>query len=86
MVDAIEPRRSTGQSPHANLAPLLPAGEAVETLLRKAQYFTAGTPTADHREVHRDGGRGAEEFYSIGPLCKHFQMRSVDQREKPSNQ
>ncbi len=45
------------------LAPLLPGGEPVESLLRKAQYFTSGTPTPDHREVHRRGGRGAEEFY-----------------------
>ncbi|MGH3637164.1 MAG: hypothetical protein ACRDTS_24380, partial [Mycobacterium sp.] len=45
------------------LAPLLPGGEPVEALLRKAQFFTAGTPTPDHREVHRRGGRGAEEFY-----------------------
>ncbi|MBS2965282.1 nitrate reductase subunit alpha [Actinocrinis puniceicyclus] len=42
---------------------MLPYGEPVESLLRKAQYFTPGTPTPDHREVHRRGGRGAEEFY-----------------------
>jgi len=45
------------------LAPLLPAGEPVEGLLRRAQYFTPGTPTPDFREVHKTGGRGAEEFY-----------------------
>jgi nitrate reductase alpha subunit len=45
------------------LAPLLPAGEPVERLLRGAQFFTVGTPTADFREVHRKGGRNAEEFY-----------------------
>jgi nitrate reductase alpha subunit len=46
------------------LAPLLPAGQPVETLLRRAQYFVpGGTPSADFREVHRRGGRGAEEFY-----------------------
>ncbi|WP_163756482.1 nitrate reductase subunit alpha [Mycobacterium botniense] len=45
------------------MAPLLPGGEPVEALLRKAQFFTAGTPTPDHREVHRRGGRNAEEFY-----------------------
>ena len=28
------------------LAPLLPAGEPVEQLLRKAQFFAPGTPTA----------------------------------------
>ncbi|MGH3969662.1 MAG: hypothetical protein ACRDTV_16480, partial [Mycobacterium sp.] len=37
----------------AALAPLLPGGEPVESLLRQAQFFTAGTPTPDHREVHR---------------------------------
>jgi nitrate reductase alpha subunit len=46
------------------LAPLLPAGEPVEQLLRKAQFFVpGGTPSPDFREVHRRGGRGAEEFY-----------------------
>ena len=46
------------------LAPLLPAGEPVERLLRKAQFFVpGGTPSPDFREVHRKGGRAAEEFY-----------------------
>jgi nitrate reductase / nitrite oxidoreductase, alpha subunit len=46
------------------LAPLLPAGEPVEQLLRKAQFFVpGGTPSPDFREVHRKGGRSAEEFY-----------------------
>ena len=46
------------------LAPLLPGGEPVESLLRRAQFFVpGGTPSADFREVHRRGGRGAEEFY-----------------------
>jgi nitrate reductase / nitrite oxidoreductase, alpha subunit len=46
------------------LAPLLPAGEPVEQLLRRAQFFVpGGTPSQDFREVHRRGGRGAEEFY-----------------------
>src|SRR5215472_5065278 len=46
------------------LAPLLPAGEPVEALLRKAQFFVpGGTPSADFRDVHRKGGRAAEEFY-----------------------
>jgi len=46
------------------LAPLLPAGEPVEELLRHAQFFVpGGTPSQDFREVHRRGGRGAEEFY-----------------------
>ncbi|TAM87106.1 MAG: nitrate reductase subunit alpha [Jatrophihabitans sp.] len=43
---------------------MLPGGEPVEALLRKAQFFTAtGTPSADYRELHRRGGRQAEEFY-----------------------
>jgi nitrate reductase alpha subunit len=46
------------------LAPLLPAGEPVEQLLRKAQFFVpGGAPSSDFREVHRKGGRSAEEFY-----------------------
>jgi nitrate reductase alpha subunit len=46
------------------LAPLLPAGEPVEALLRRAQYFVpGGQPSPDFRAVHRKGGRGAEEFY-----------------------
>jgi nitrate reductase alpha subunit len=46
------------------LAPLVPAGEPVEQLLRKAQFFVpGGQPSPDFREVHRKGGRGAEEFY-----------------------
>lgn len=53
---------SSGQSP-ARLAPLLPGGEPIESLLRKAQFFQPGTPSEDHRELHRLGGRGAEEFY-----------------------
>ncbi|MFB4308479.1 nitrate reductase subunit alpha [Actinomadura sp. GTD37] len=45
------------------LAPLLPKGEPVEGLLRRAQFFVPGTPSGDYREVRREGGRGAEEFY-----------------------
>jgi nitrate reductase alpha subunit len=46
------------------LAPLLPAGEPVEGLLRKVQFFVpGGTPSTDFREVHRRGGRAADEFY-----------------------
>ncbi len=45
------------------LAPLLPGGEPVEKLLRRAQFFTPGTPSGDYREVHRHGGRGADDFY-----------------------
>ncbi|MGH3471800.1 MAG: hypothetical protein ACRDPG_07120, partial [Nocardioidaceae bacterium] len=55
-----KPVRSDGGS---GLAPLLPGGEAVESLLRHAQFFTPGAPSADYREVHRRDGRGAEEFY-----------------------
>ena len=45
------------------LAPLLPGGEPVERLLRHAQFFSPGTPSTDHRELHRRGGRDAEEFW-----------------------
>ena len=45
------------------LAPLLPAGEPVEALLRKAQFFVPGTPSQSYREVHRSDPRAAEEFY-----------------------
>ena len=50
-------------APRGSLAPLLPHGEPVEALLRRAQYFLPGTPSKDHRELHRRGGRTAEEFY-----------------------
>ncbi|OBK89841.1 nitrate reductase subunit alpha [Mycolicibacter sinensis] len=53
----------TASTSRASLAPLLPGGEPIESLLRRAQFFTPGIPTPDHREVHRRGGRGAEEFY-----------------------
>ncbi|MGH3151402.1 MAG: nitrate reductase subunit alpha, partial [Streptosporangiaceae bacterium] len=49
--------------PRPPLAALLPGGEPVESLLRKAQFFTPGAPSDDYRELHRRGGRGAEEFY-----------------------
>jgi nitrate reductase alpha subunit len=48
---------------NARMAALLPGGEPVEQLLRGAQFFTPGTPSQDYRELHRRGGRGAEEFY-----------------------
>ncbi|HET7070225.1 MAG TPA: molybdopterin-dependent oxidoreductase, partial [Nocardioides sp.] len=35
----------------------------MEHLLRKAQFFLPGEPSADHRELHRKGGRQAEEFW-----------------------
>lgn len=58
---------TTGAAPTAGedlLAPLLPAGEPVEALLRKAQFFVpGGTPSPDFQEAHRRGGRGAEAFY-----------------------
>ncbi len=53
----------TAGTSRASLAPLVPGGEPIESLLRRAQFFTPGTPTPDHRELHRSGGRGAEEFY-----------------------
>ena len=45
------------------LAPTLPGGEPIEKLLRGAQFFAPGKPSPDHREVHRKGGREAEEFW-----------------------
>ncbi|BBY54633.1 nitrate reductase subunit alpha [Mycolicibacillus koreensis] len=45
------------------MAPLLPGGEPVESLLRRAQFFSPGTPSPDFRELHRRDGRHAEEFY-----------------------
>jgi nitrate reductase / nitrite oxidoreductase, alpha subunit len=45
------------------LAPLLPGGDAIEKLLRQAQFFSSGKPSPDHREVHHVGGREAEEFW-----------------------
>jgi nitrate reductase / nitrite oxidoreductase, alpha subunit len=45
------------------LAPLLPGGEPIEQLLRKAQFFVPGRASEDFREVHRVGGRQAEEFW-----------------------
>ena len=67
MARLIEPRSTQSGNDErapAGLAPLLPAGEPVERLLRKAQFFVpGGVPTGDFREVHRKGGRGAEEFY-----------------------
>ncbi|GAB2921879.1 nitrate reductase subunit alpha [Micromonospora polyrhachis] len=44
------------------LAPLLPIGEPVESLLRGAQFFSPGESSPDYREVHRVGGRAAEQF------------------------
>jgi nitrate reductase alpha subunit len=45
------------------LAPLLPGGAPVEALLHGAQFFLPGTPSPDYRELHRKGGRKAEEFW-----------------------
>src|SRR5699024_7810301 len=42
---------------------MLPLGKPVEALLRQAQFFTPGTPSPDSRELHRKGGRDAEEFW-----------------------
>ena len=52
-----------GQDGHGLLAPLLPGGEPVEGLLRRAQFFVPGQPSPDYREVHRADPRRAEEFY-----------------------
>jgi nitrate reductase / nitrite oxidoreductase, alpha subunit len=56
-------RHPLGGNDRELLAPLLPGGEPVEGLLRRAQFFVPGEPSGDFREVHRKGGRGAEEFY-----------------------
>jgi nitrate reductase / nitrite oxidoreductase, alpha subunit len=56
-------RDPAGGNDRELLAPLLPGGEPVEGLLRRAQFFVPGEPSSDFREVHRKGGRGAEEFY-----------------------
>ncbi|WP_407061442.1 nitrate reductase subunit alpha [Actinomadura napierensis] len=45
------------------MAPLLPGGEPIEKMLRQAQFFVPGKPSGDYRRLHRNGGRGAEEFY-----------------------
>jgi nitrate reductase alpha subunit len=45
------------------LAPLLPGGQPIEQLLRRVQFFVPGRPSEDFREVHRVGGRQAEEFW-----------------------
>jgi nitrate reductase alpha subunit len=52
-----------GRRSPERLAPLLPGGEPIESLLRKAQFLQPGTPTPDHRELLRVGGRDAEAFY-----------------------
>lgn len=36
---------------------------AGDTLLRLGRYFQRGEVSADHRTVHKVGGRGADEFY-----------------------
>ncbi|MGC8472314.1 MAG: molybdopterin-dependent oxidoreductase, partial [Acidimicrobiales bacterium] len=44
----------------------LPGDDAILAdtgLVRAARYLQRGVPTADHRELHRSGGRQAEEFY-----------------------
>jgi len=61
--DTRDPATNDGRGANL-LAPLLPAGEPVEGLLRKTQFFVpGGTPSPDFREVHRKGGRAAEAFY-----------------------
>src|SRR5262249_58991590 len=58
-------RGDRSESPGEDLlAPLLPAGEPVEGLLRKAQFFVpGGSPSPDFREVHRADRRAAGEVY-----------------------
>jgi nitrate reductase alpha subunit len=50
---------SSSDPQHTELAPLLPRGEPVESLLRKAQFFTQGTVSDDYRSEgpHRLGER-----------------------------
>ena len=50
------------------MEPLLPAGEPVEGLLRRLQFFTPGTATPDYREVQRGCPRGASfSWYTYSP-------------------
>ncbi|HKN96900.1 MAG TPA: molybdopterin-dependent oxidoreductase, partial [Pseudonocardiaceae bacterium] len=37
--------------------------DAVDALLRTAQWFFPGTQSADRRTLYREGGRGADDFY-----------------------
>jgi nitrate reductase / nitrite oxidoreductase, alpha subunit len=59
-----DPVDASGAGPvgPTSLAPVLPGGKPVDALLRGAQFFTPGRPSPDYREVHRRGGREAEEF------------------------
>jgi len=51
-----------GSKLRGELAPL-PGGRPIATLLRGLQFFSPGAPSADRRELHRKGGRAAEEFH-----------------------
>lgn len=44
-----------GRGAAPGLAPLIPVGEPIERVLRKAQFFTAGKPPDDYREAHCPG-------------------------------
>ncbi len=57
-----------GRGAAAGLAPLIPVGEPIEGVLRKAQSFTAGTPPDDYREVHCPG---AEDIYGEHVSGRH---------------
>lgn len=39
------------------------SGDAAEALLRLGKYFHRGEVSADHRTLHKVGGRGADDFY-----------------------
>jgi nitrate reductase alpha subunit len=58
---------SAPDPPASRLAPLLPGGEPVESLLRSAQFLTPGEPSADYREVRRRGGRAAKSSRTTKP-------------------
>lgn len=58
--------RRRPESAPATTAETAPTGTGLpaETgLVRAARYLQPGRPSADGREIHRQGGRRAEEFY-----------------------
>ena len=55
--------RDTPPGMRRELAPLLPAVSRSSRCCARRSSSLPGTPSEDYREVHRVGGRGAEEFY-----------------------